>query len=400
MSRALRSALIASLENDAETINPLTDHQETNIDEVLLEINDAEAPVTEADQVVDVLETAEVAIEAIAASLEAHIEEGGMSPQTARSHNVAMENALRGLPIDADSVNVSSEAFGGHGDKLSASMEAMEKIKETLAKLWEGIKNAVKKAWNAVKTFIATIGTSSRAIKAAGQDLIKRAGSTKGKAEGKMNGLSITKALHVGGDLKGSVGSALAAIVTGGTGVVASAKAAEAGMKEVAGAIAAGRPFDNAEMTDFAKKVDGPLPTNELPGGRKIEFNDSGVAVLGTGSKVNKVSVEMAVPSIEEIKAIGQGIVKVADFLDTYSNRTFKDLEKSVEQFIAQQDKLVAKAGFDKEETAKTRGALKGVNKISNLARGCGPQYLSYAAGAAKAAYSFGKSALGQYKAA
>lgn len=400
MSLKLRNALMVSLEaDDVELMNPVTDQQETNIDEVLLEINEAAEPVAEADQVVDVLETAEASVESLAVALEGYIADGGMSPQTAQAHNVGMANALRGLPLDADRFTVSSESFGGHGDKLTASQEALEKVKETLDKLWEGIKNAVKKAFAAVATFIATIGTSSRAIKAAGVALVKKAASTSGKAEGEMEATAAAKALHKGNGLNQSVGSMLKEIAAGGKGVAASAKAAEGALNTIAGEIASGHyTDDNASRAAFAETVMKSLPSGELPGGYTIEVSDASVPTLTQTSPLNLKEVKVKVPELAEIKMIGQGIQEVADFLNSYSTSTFKSLQASVEKFIANQDKLVKKAGFSKEETAKTRDGLKATTKLAAVARGCGPQYLRYAASAAKAAYSFGNKALAQYK--
>ncbi len=399
MSNALRNALMSSLESEVEQINPLTDHQETNLDEVLLEINEAAEPVAQAEEVVEVLETAEASVESLRSSLEGYIEQGGMSPQTATAHKVAMQIALQKLPLDVDKFTLSTESFGGDMDKLVASQEALEGVKEALAKLWEGIKNAVKKAWAAVVNFITTFGKSARAIKAAGQDLVKRAAATKGKAEGEFDATAAAKALHVGNKFDGNmVGARLKEVVAGGAAVTASAQAAEAGLKELAGKIASGHYEGDADRHAFADKVFKALPDKELPGGKGFEVGKSGESVLTTVTPLNITKVEVAAPSIEQIKQIGQGIVAVGDWLEKYSNGTFKALQKSVDQFVADQDKLVKKAGFSKEETEKTRAGLKDVTKASAIAKGAGPAYLSYAANTAKAAYGFGKKALAQYK--
>jgi hypothetical protein len=263
MSRSLRNALIASMESDdIELMNPLTDQQETNIDEVLLEINEGAEEVQQADEVVEVLEDAEESMEALAASLEAHIAEGGMSPQTARTHNVAMSIALRGLPINVDRVTVSSESFGGHGDKLSASMEALEGVKETLKKLWEGIKNAIKNAWAAVTNFVATLRKSAPVIAAAAAKLKVRAEALKGaklKGDGKMDAVAAAKAFHVGGKFDGDVAGALRKIENGVSGVDKSSKAGAIELRKIAGKITSGTFDPVADYTALGKAIMAPL---------------------------------------------------------------------------------------------------------------------------------------------
>ncbi|MNU01756.1 hypothetical protein D3C72_2452520 [compost metagenome] len=49
---------------------------------------------------------------------------------------------------------------------------------------------------------------------------------------------------------------------------------------------------------------------------------------------------------------------------------------------------------LEKAETKKVRAELNGFKKISSIARAVGPDYIGYAASAAKQAFSYGKKAL------
>lgn len=96
MSAILREALAAALESIDDDLP--RDTPEENVAEALLETEQAAQEAEEAEEVVEELEDADASLEAIVTALESHIAEGGMTPQTARSHNVAMENLLRRLP--------------------------------------------------------------------------------------------------------------------------------------------------------------------------------------------------------------------------------------------------------------------------------------------------------------
>ncbi|MCY1276115.1 hypothetical protein D9M70_247700 [compost metagenome] len=108
-------------------------------------------------------------------------------------------------------------------------------------------------------------------------------------------------------------------------------------------------------------------------------------------------ATEIATPNKAELVSIGNEIVAVGKMIVDFDKKYFKDLEKSVNDFISKQDALVKKAEFSKEETDKVRAGLKEFKKFSSVARACGPDYMSYAANAAKAAFNFGKKALAAY---
>lgn len=395
----LSSALAASLEDlqDGEEINPVTSETVIEMDEVLEEVREAGEEVDGQDQVTEVLEEASDSLESLVVALEAAVAAGGMSPHSADIHGRAVNNIIRRLPIDKEAYAVSVESFGGTGDKLVASQEALDGAKDLLAKLWAGIKNAVANAWKAVVNFVTTLGKSAAAIGQAGKQLIASANQTKGAAAGKkVDATSVAKLLHTDGVMKGAVGTQLRVVVTNGAKVNAAATTAANGLKKLAGELASGHDSGEANAK-VASEIMAALPAGALPGGKEIELNDSGMPKLVQKTSLKDNSVELDVPAIAEIKAIGQGIVAVADLIGTYDKKSFKALEASVTDFIAKQDKLVVKAGLDKAETEKVRAGLKVFKQYAGAARSAGPDYMAYAASAAKAAFGFGKKSLAQY---
>lgn len=398
----LQSALsVTSLESlgEGEELNPLTEETTVAVDEILEEVRDGADNVAEHDEAVEELEGAAESLESLIASLESAIADGGMNPQAADIHGRALANAVRRLPVDASQYVVSTESFGGTSDKLQASMEAMEQAKELLSKIWEGIKNAVLGAWKAVVAFITTLGKSGEALQRAGAQLKASAAGADGEPKSKTVAAgAVAKWLHMDGELKASVGSQLKVVVSNGTKVVASAKAAEAGLKELAGLIASGHYNPEGDRHDFANKVVDALPDGNLPGGRTIEIGENGMPKLVAKINLKDEATEIATPAKAEIVSIGNEIVAVGKMIVEYDRKYFKALQASINTFISKQDSLVKKAEFDKDETAKVRAGLKEFKKFSSVARAVGPDYMSFSANAAKAAFNFGKKALAAYK--
>lgn len=402
MSNAfLRDALRASLESEVEMINPLTDEDQTNIGEVLAEVAEASdsagADVEQADRVVDELDTASDSLEQIAATLESHIAEGGMSPQTALSHNTAMANVLRRLPIDSSKFTVSSEAFGGSGDKLVASQEALDGVKELLMKIWNAIKAAVTKAFDTVKVFIQTIRKSAPVVIAAGRALQAKANAAKGqtaKVE-KMNVGATGSYLSVGGKFPDSVATALDSVIKHGESVSKSAQAGASALRIVAGKISTGSFDRDTDYNALADAVVKPLLEGELPGGKAIVINDKAAPSLGEGTKFSG-EAEITVPSIEEVIKIGAAVRDIGGYMQEYSGKDFGAVEKSVNDFLASTKKGVD--GVQDEAKAESmKAGLKELGKYTSLVRGVGPAYLRYAGKTAKAAVAFGNKVLAQY---
>lgn len=396
----LQSALSVSLESDdlpmeGAELNPVTETTTVQVDEVLEEVREAGDAVEEHEEAVEELDGAAESLESLIASLESAIADGGMSPQTADVHSRAMANAVRRLPIDASAFTVSNESFGGTGDKLVASQEALEGAKAMLSKIWAAIKNTVINAWKAVVNFVQTLGKSAAALNKAGKLLIASANSVKGDAKGKkIDATGVAKLLHVNGDFDGNVAGKLATIVSNGAQVVNSAKVAQSELTKLAGAIATGRTTTEEQAAGHEAILKA-LPKGALPGGREIVESEGGMPKLTAKVDLKLAKVELDVPDAAAIKGIGQGIIKIAQFIEDYDKKYFKGLQKSIDEFVTKQDKLIVRMELeDKAETAKVRAELNGFKKISSIARAVGPDYLGYAANAAKASFNYGKKAL------
>jgi hypothetical protein len=412
----LHSALNVSMEgidpNASQEINPVTEETIVAVDEVLEEARGDSAIVEEHDEAVEELSQAADSMESLIASLESAIADGGMSPQAADVHGRALAIATRRLPLDASEYTVSTESFGGTGDKLQASMEALEGAKALLSKIWEAIKNAVQGAWAAVKNFFATMGKSGPAVVAAGQSLKQRAAAAKGQnpAAAKIN-----------------LGMALNFVVVGGKCAPAQALAAinhgyDVGVKNYTNKIlAALNPLYQAIQKgevhpDRLKAVAGSINVEacltedmkgKLPGGYFFDLtvgNKEGLDGLAEASlklsqdKTAKVTAaEFDLPSVDEISKLADQIINMGKLIIS-SKSVAGAAEKGINDAVKAGNSLVAKGDtLDKAEAGSAKAVLAKLNKAARLTTGCSHQYLSFMGSAAKASASFGAKVLSQY---
>lgn len=408
-SNILMNALSVSMEGIDPTenieINPVSEETTVAVDEALDEMNDAEEVVEEHDDAVEELEGAADSMESLVVALESAVKAGGMSPRTADMHNRAMAIAVRRLPVDAEHFTVSTESFGGTGDKLTASMEALEGAKELLSKIWTAIKNAVVKAWQAVMNFITTLGKSARALKKASGLLKAQAGGLSGSApDKKIDAIAFARIVHKDGKFDHKVVSEpLRGIVTNGNKIVAFTNKATETLKSSAYGIASWADVSKMEKNKVEVTIDTQdLPKEEIYGGYVIESsndkNSWGVPRLKKATEFKDETCEIDVPARNEIVALASRISDIADMVEQYDNKYFKNAKKEIDQAIKKADQLVKQVEENKETRNLIRSNLRALRVLTSVPRSVGPEYMAFSARAAKAAFNLGKKAVAAYK--
>lgn len=406
----LQAALAVSLEDLSETtqeINPLTAETVIELDAVLEEVREAGDTVEGQEGAVDTLSDAVDSLESLVVALESAVKAGGMSPQTADVHSRAMAIALRKLPVNKSDYVLSTESFGGTGDKLVASQEALEGAKELLAKLWNGIKTAVLNAWNAVKGFYERIGKSGPAVVAAGKSLKQKAAAAKSvKKDYKVSG-GIANGLSIGGKFD-PVGSLKAVQHGYEVGVKGYQNRLLASMAPLISLVESGQ-VSPQRLNEAAAKVDADAALTEdmkgkLPGGAWFDLTvgeGEGLEMLGkTSIKLSRESgnqdnVNYDIADVGVISKMADAVIEIGNML-TKARAAAAGAEKGVNQIVKAGSKLAGQGGvLDKEELAGARAVMGQLNKASRLLTGCGPQYLQYMASTAKMAVSFGSGVLG-----
>jgi hypothetical protein len=404
MSKALGSIMRASLEDmDVEMINPVLGNDDTNIDEALAVIDSGAADLDAADETVEVLVTAAASVESLLITMEACIAEGGMTPQTARSHKQAVQFALSRLPGQhAEKLVLSTESFGGHGDKQVASMESAAGLKAFLKKLVEGIIKAIKSAWDSASKFV-------KSMAAAGPALVSNAKMLKAKASSMKKATSTKETLDVpvcagafqmGGKFNGNLTAALNAMVTGSDQIIHAAKMASTELSNAAVEIAGGTFELSAAREALVNVIERANPTGDLPGGYTFELSESNVFSMVKGDEYTG-NTEVPLPSVEQVMMIADRIEQVAKAVVAYDKSAYKALEANVQSLLAAADKAVSVVSEeDAEKGAALKEALNGLSSYTTVARAVGPQYIRYMIANAKIALGFGGSVLKAYSSA
>jgi len=365
--------------------------------ETALEVEEAAQEAEEAEQVVDELEETGDALEETEAALEAFIEEGGMDRQTAIMHHLNMQNIMRRLPLDSQRYIPSVESFDY--DKLTATQEALDKVKDVLNRIWQAIKNAFSKMIAAVKNFFNKIGTSAKALKGNAQALIGKAKAASGEAKNaKMDAGSLAAKLTTGSSFSGDVAAGIARLNTA-TKVMAdvsvsSRKSIKEALADIKGERSFWDKFKASIKKIFEQKLKG---YGDLPGGRSIVLEGEYSAPKLASGEEYKGGTEISTPSTDEIVKIGEMVEMLADQIAEYSDKVWIESAKELDALIDGVKGTVDAAAKDEAKAAATKENLDKMTEASKLVKNIGPEFIGYAAQTAKHALKFGSLALKQY---
>ena len=131
-----------------------------------VQLIEAEEEVETAQDAVAEMTAVAEGLEAIAASMEATINDGGLTLQAAEFCGLAVESHLSRIGIDQP-VMLSLENFGGATARARATTASLEGIQETIAKIWAAIKATIIKLTAFIKSFLAQVLASSNRMRAA-----------------------------------------------------------------------------------------------------------------------------------------------------------------------------------------------------------------------------------------
>lgn len=186
MSNTSLKGLFASLEDDALFDTELVVSPDDTVEQEIAETAEAFGEAEQGGD--DVIELGEISegLESIVASMEACMEDGGLTPQAALFMQHAVNGYTQRLGLSASAITPSMESFGGASGQAAATTISMEGIGETLKKIWMAIKNAVSKAIAAVRNFFAKIFGGVAKLKQRADALEKAVSELSADGKGKM----------------------------------------------------------------------------------------------------------------------------------------------------------------------------------------------------------------------
>ena len=192
--------LVAAMENidgagATDEVIPAADSAETS----LLETAEAGTEVTGTLDDIESASTDADSLGAIADTMEATEETGGMDPVAAQVAEVAVESICARLGVQRRRP-YAMESFGDKSRRVSATRYAVEEIKDVLKRIWDAVKAAFGKVKEFLKNFFKALFDSNEKLAQRADALLKKATAVKGSPKEKdIPAGSFGKSLAVGG---------------------------------------------------------------------------------------------------------------------------------------------------------------------------------------------------------
>lgn len=392
MSELMKEALAA------DELEMIPQEDEVSVEAILLadeqnahELTQLAGSMEHLDNQIDLLTSAETSMEELQVSLEAAVADGeaGIDRKTAQVYAIATK-AILGEAVEAPIASM--ESFGGETQNLEATQVSLEKVSETLTKIWKAIQRAVMNALKTVSDFAAKLFSSTDAMKKRAEAAkVKIEGLKKTNASAKSDKFKVPYAsrLQMGGKVdtttidKGmkSVNDVLVGNVSG------LAENAAKVYDKMALAYGDGAKMEEmmAEVrtlgNEYTSKIISKNVSAELPGGKALgtttttdgESAETTLSVpkLIDYSKRIKFNEkdEIATPSLDWAAGLVDGTLQLIKHLEG-EKKVMDKLKSSRENAVKNADKLAAAVDSGKLEgvltAAKARVGLGMVNRDFN----------------------------------
>lgn len=418
--------LVAAMEEDLPKVPVEEVMAADSAESDLVEAADASAEV---DAGVGEIESAQAdsdTLGAIADTLEASEETGGLDPVAAQVAEVAVESIYARLGVTRTKMPA-MEAFGSKETRVRATRIAVEDIRATLKKIWDAVVAAFGKVLDWVKNFFRAIFDANEKLATRADALEKRANATKGTAkETEMAAGGIAKALGVGGKfdknscIEGIV--KLPKVVAG----VATDNTAPSVAKDLKGLVQSKDKFDGFKLS--VPSVSGYRDNDEdagtgmkyvisptMSGNKVIKLRVAGKELVGSEAfeaigrydasivsdgkaeevKVEKIEV-LTPQEAGKIAAAARALTKA--ILDV--RKTEASLEQEIKSLQADARSAASLAPKDDEAgaAARSRVVSKAVSNSINFSIKNNTALVGYAVNVTKSALDYAERSLGQYK--
>ena len=344
--------LVAAMESAENTpgvdeIIPAADSAETS----LLETAEAGAEVT---GTLDDIESAQAdsdSLGAIAETMEATEETGGLDPVAAEVAEVAVESICNRLGVTRRKYAL--ESFSSKDKRVAATRYAVEEIKDVLKRIWDAIVAAFGKVKEFLKNFFKALIDSNEKLAQRADALVNKATNAKGAPKEKeIAAGGFGKALATGGTFKkAAVIEALAGMPAWLTSTMTSTTQKPSFADKLKDMIADQKVFDGYQLPAFkesgykASGSEGGMATftgQELVGGRAFQSVRNDKALKGAEAFAAIGNWKIQMTSLKDAKAFegdkveplsADEIVKVAT--------AARELSRSVIAVRKTQDALV-----------------------------------------------------------
>jgi len=431
---------IMALENDntpAESEGVVEDAA-NSAETALLEVNEETAEGETAEAAVDEAVEAVSSLESYLVALEAANAEGGLSRSGAAVMNIGLEHIYSRLGYEkGETAVVSLENFGQNSSRAGATQIAMEGVKEKIKEIWAAIISHIKKAIEWIKGHFAKIFGAAEKLEKRAKALSEASKGISGQPKEKsFENERLVKALHIDGNIPGSVSAQLAQITKTADAVFTgladfNAKGADKLLEEMGktdgkvdqiaaiplGSIAGMGEVTNPEGAGFSKPTDGLTLYRglKLMGNRTVIVEAAKSAVTGEAAvnAASKSSVAVGAydpkakdPTKTTVTVVDPGEVgKIADEVAVMAREVIKYKAKlpkagDLKAKIVAAAERAGKEALTEEDKGKAayHSAMQKIatNTVNNLDRAPAAM-ASYVLNTGKAALDLAEQSLKQY---
>jgi hypothetical protein len=393
---AQRLGLRLGLESEGEEYNEdAVLNGEDTVEGELLEVAEAQEEVEGDEEAIDELEEAADGLGEVAETVEASMEDGGLSPQAARFMQLAVESYTGRLGVDAPVVT-SMESFGGTSGRLSATQVSLEGIKEFLKEIWAKVKSLIMSLRAKAKNlWLKLFDTSAKLAKRA-EAIKKKAQSTTGSASEKKIEVNL-KPIHLGGKAPTSMTGALEAVsqlvkaqLGASNDEIVKDMAKRADKLEQAANDPAAYTPDVASTTGFSSTYKtssdkrfgdnvAVLLSDELPGGRMLARTIPSTAKTADevyaarrgyftsfSEKEKEVdTAEVNTLALSDIEKVCDICIEIASRITDY-RKGWEKREKEQNEIVKAGDKLEKTSAKDDELPTDKKTAIRNVVRAAN----------------------------------
>lgn len=366
---------------------------EEDFDFDLDDLDETEAQVDEDEEELENLDDVKKSLESIALAVRVQVRKGGMTPQIAYTHRLAMDQVLARANILADQYTVSHESFAK--DSIAVTLEAERGVLEVLKEVLAKIVAALKAAWASFTAYIKTLMDTAVKIKQHAVDFQASIAGLKFSSEVKAKTVDMTKLspiFHVAGADHGDPSLTLLDIMETGEKLIKFTNQSKISVLQI---INDADSYTAGKYMEVFSAVSPVVVQHELPGGYKLDLAEKiNTPLLTQEYEFDGELPVVKVPGPDELKSICDDIIGVSEFMTRYGT-----LVDAVEKEISDMIKVLEKGEAITDETkAEAIKALASDSKaIIAHVRACSSKYIRLAAVVAEGGLKFVSLCIKQY---
>lgn len=375
-------------EADSDT-PPVVDDVDVDLDVV----DETEAKVDEDEEELDNLDDVKKSLESIAIAVRIQVRKGGMTPQVAYTHRLAMDQVLARANILADKYTISHESFAK--DAIAVTLEAERGVLEVLKEVLAKIVAALKAAWASFSAYIKTLMDTAVKIKTHAVEFQGTIAGLKFSSAVKAKTVDMSKLspiFHIAGSDHGDPALSLLDIMETGEKLIKFTNQCKISVLQI---INDADSYTAGKYIEVFSALSPTVVQHELPGGYKLDLAEKiNTPLLTQAYEFDGELPTVKVPGPDELKSICDDIIGTSEFMNRYGT-----LVDAVEKEISDMIKVLEKGESITDETkAEAIKALASDSKaIIAHVRACSSKYIRLAAVVAEGSLKFVNQCIKQY---